>query len=395
MRRVKNMGQTGAGQGAAHLRATPCLFGYGETLLFRISWLRGKCKRESGAFSGTAFHGNCALVSLRDPFDHGKPQAGTLPFPGASGGIYLIKTVPYFIQLILFNADSVIGNRAGNVSAAGGKGNERMAVLASIGDAVGNQVDEKAHQHGFISAKQDIGLDIGFQRDVSCNSKAALFFRYDFGQLAQVQDFGMKLLLSAVCAGQGEELGNQVGHFAGLVRYGPDAASGFLRGGIFPGSIFALGEDDGYGGAELVGDIRGKLFFIFKGGLELIHHTVEGMGHFVDLILSFPYPYPLGEVVPFADLPGSLSHVGQGGKGFADDQVAARRDAENEKRQENKRQPHQDMEGGIRLCLGGDAAYPQIAVAVNFLAVIVDIPEILAGGRLLDFIHDKHGGAVE
>ena len=35
--------------------------------------------------------------------------------------------------------------------------------------------------------------------------------------------------------GQGEELGNQVGHFAGLVRYGPDAASGFLRGGIFPG----------------------------------------------------------------------------------------------------------------------------------------------------------------
>ena len=49
------------------------------------------------------------------------------------------------------------------------------------------------------------------------------------------------------------------------------------------------------------------------------------------------------------------------------------------------------MEGGIRLCLGGDAAYPQIAVAVNFLAVIVDIPEILAGGHLLDFIHDKHG----
>ena len=163
-------------------------------------------KTHSGAFSGTAFHGNCALVSLRDPFDHGKPQAGTLPFPGASSGIYLIKTVPYFIQLILFNADSVIGNRAGNVSAAGGKGTERMAVLPSIGDAIGNQIDKKAHHHGFISAKQDIGLDIGFQRDVSCSSKAALFFCYDFGQLTQVQDFGMELLLSAVCAGQGEEL---------------------------------------------------------------------------------------------------------------------------------------------------------------------------------------------
>ena len=47
------------------------------------------------------------------------------------------------------------------------------------------------------------------------------------------------------------------------------------------------------------------------------------------------------------------------------------------------------MEGGIRLCLGGDAAYPQIAVAVNFLVrlALIFLPFfvlcIAAGGYLI------------
>ena len=243
-------------------------------------------------------------MSLRDPFDHGKPQAGTLPFPGASGGIYLIKTVPYFIQLILFNADSVIGNRAGNVSAAGGKGNERMAVLASIGDAVGNQVDEKAHQHGFISAKQDIGLDIGFQRDVSCSSKAALFFRYDFRPACSgsgISGWSCCFPPSARARVRSWEIRLDI--LRAWSRYGPDAASGF-QGWYLPGSIFALGEDDGYGVRSSWETSEVNCFSFSKEAwsLSIIRSKVWA----ILWTSSFPSPtlYPSGEVVPFADPAG-------------------------------------------------------------------------------------------
>ena len=53
------------------------------------------------------------------------------------------------------------------------------------------------------------------------------------------------------------------------------------------------------------------------------------------------------------------------------------------------------MEGGVCLGLGSDATHPQIAVAFDFLAIIINIPERLTGIHLLDFIHDKHGGTVE
>ena len=40
--------------------------------------------------------------------------------------------------------------------------------------------------------------------------------------------------------------------------------------------------------------IGGKLLFIFKGILQLIHHFIKGMGHFMDLVISGPQTDPAG-----------------------------------------------------------------------------------------------------
>lgn len=82
----------------------------------------------------------------------------------------------------------------------------------------------------------------------------------------------------------------------------------------------------------------------------------------------------------------------KGGECPADNEITACSDTEDKERQKNQSQVHDDLEGGVCLGLGSDATHPQIAVAFDFLAIIVNIPERLAGIHLLDFIHDKHGG---
>ena len=180
-----------------------------------------------------ASHADCSAVGCDDPFNHGKPKPGTALCVACPGGIDLIETLPDFIQLVFRDADAVIANGTDDFLRALGECNQRMAAFPAIGDAVGDEVDEQPHHHGFIRPQQHFGLQLRLQEDSFRFSRILLFQNHHFDELAEVDEFIMECLLPIVCPGQKKQLIDQDGHLSGLGRDDAEAVAQFFRGQIF------------------------------------------------------------------------------------------------------------------------------------------------------------------
>ena len=195
-------------------------------------------------------------------------------------------------------ADAVVRNGAGDLFLIRGQGDAGMAARLSVGDAVGDQVDEETHHHGFVGPHEDFRADVRLQRDPLFFGGKALLLGDDLRQLAQIHQLILELLLSVVRPCQSEELADQNGHFPGLRADHADASPELLRRRPFLGGIFALGQDDGHGSAQLMGHIGGELLFIFKGDLQPLHHLVKGVGEDMHLVLSRTQADALRQILP-------------------------------------------------------------------------------------------------
>ena len=183
-------------------------------------------------------------------------------------------------------ADAVVRYGADDPFLIRGQGDSGMAARLSVGDAVGDQIDEETHHHGLVGPHKDLRADFRLQRDPFFFGGDALFLGDDLRQLAQIHRFILELLLSVVRPCQSEELADQDGHLPGLGADHADAPPELLRRRPFLGGIFALGQDDCHRGAQLMGHIGGELLFIFKGDLQPLHHLVKGVGEDMHLVFS-------------------------------------------------------------------------------------------------------------
>src|SRR5699024_1573850 len=75
------------------------------------------------------------------------------------------------------------------------------------------------------------------------------------------------------------------------------------------------------------------------------------------------------------------------------DQIAAQCNECHEKGQKDQSSVCDDAQNGIGTAVGGNAADPEIAIAVHGLTVVVHIPEVLSASYLLHLIHDQRGCA--
>ena len=92
-------------------------------------------------------------MSLNDPFDHGKSETCSLAGGCTSGAVYLIESFPDMLQVLRRNPNTVILKAALNTILPALQSKSDMAIGLSLSNGIVDQIDEEAHQPGFLGRK--------------------------------------------------------------------------------------------------------------------------------------------------------------------------------------------------------------------------------------------------
>ena len=173
---------------------------------------------------------------------------------------------------------------------------------------------------------------------------------------------------------KGEQLADERGHVA-------RAAADFLkRGGSvivgrrFGEREFALGEDAGHRGAQLVGRVGGEPSLALERAVEAGEHLVEGGGHGVKLVPRAGEADALFQVVAVGDALGGQYNPGNRAECAARDEIAAQTAQQHHRREDHQYKKVLTAAHAALHACGDEAAEPEVGTVGKFQHFVVHPP---------------------
>ena len=169
-----------------------------------------------------------------------------------------------------------------------------MAAWVPIADGVFQQISQQTYHQRLIRRQLQPRLNPGLNLDSLFLGDAGKFFRHHFADFTEIDRLQIQLFPSLVRLGKEQKLGHHIRngfHFPVNDRNLPP--SFFIQ--MVPlQEIFTLHQNHADWGAQLMGNVAGKLLFPLHPGVDGFQQPVKGTGQRVDFVVPFAQVDPFG-----------------------------------------------------------------------------------------------------